>query len=416
MRTDGGAAGAGPERELVYDWNRVADGYVPARRVEVCDETLRDGLQSPSVIDPPIQSKIRLVHLMESLGIESADLGLPGAGQRQIEHVSALCKEIASARLKIRPKCAARTMVCDIEPIARIADAVGMPVEAGLFIMSSPIRQYTEGWTMDDILRQTEEAVTYAVRRGLPTLFVTEDTTRAHPDDLRRMYRTAIECGASRICVCDTVGHSTPEGTAHLIRFVRELVQDSGEGVGVDWHGHRDRGLSVENSIAAVRAGASRIHATAIGIGERCGNTPMEVFLVNMKLLGWIDRDLRQLTEYCALASEACGVPIPTNYPIVGSDAFQTATGIHAAAVIKAFRKGDTWLADRVYSGVPAADFGQRQQIRVGPMSGRSNVVWWLEQNGYEPTEEAIERILEAAKRSTRLLVDAEIRGLVEGP
>jgi len=402
------------EGELIYDWNRVADDFRPAHPVELDDETLRDGLQSPSVADPPIDSKLRLLHLMDALGLDTADLGLPGAGERQIEHVTALCREILSAGLKIRPNCAARTMIRDIEPILQISQSVGIPIEACLFIGSSPIRQYTEGWSIEDLLRHTEEAVAYSVRAGLPTMFVTEDTTRAHPDAIRRLYLTAIECGARRVCVCDTVGHATPEGVHRLIGYVRQLVAESGEEVKIDWHGHKDRGLSVVNCLAALRAGANRVHGAAIGIGERAGNAPMEIILVNLKLLGWIDRDLTRLAEYCAVASEACDVPIPSNYPVVGSDAFETATGVHAAAVIKAYRKGDAWLADRVYSGVPAADFGLRQSIRVGPMSGRSNVIWWLEQNGFPPTDDRIEKVFEAAKQSTRLLEDSEIRTILE--
>ncbi len=406
--------GDGVETELIYDWNAVGDPFRPPRPVEVDDETLRDGLQSPSVTDPSIDRKIRLIHLMDRLGVDTADVGLPGAGARQVEDVRALCREIVSARLKIRPNCAARTVIRDIEPIARISQEIGIPIEACLFIGSSPIRQYTEGWTIDDILRHTEEAVRFAVSEGLPVMFVTEDTTRAQPEDIRRLYTTAISCGARRACVCDTVGHATPEGVARLISFVRSVVVASGENVAIDWHGHKDRGLSVANCLAAIRAGASRVHGAAIGVGERAGNAPMEIILVNLKLLGWIDRDLSALAEYCREASEACNVPIPTNYPVVGADAFETGTGVHAAAVIKAFRKGDAWLADRVYSGVPAAEFGREQRIRIGPMSGRSNVIWWLERNGIEATPERVDRVFDAAKVSSRLLEDAEIRALVE--
>jgi 2-isopropylmalate synthase len=403
------------QHDLIYDWNRHGDSFVPSQPVELDDETLRDGLQSPSVLDPPIEKKIRILRLMDSLGIDTADLGLPGAGARQVEHVEAMCREIVASKLRVRPNCAARTVIRDIQPIVDISQRVGIPIEACLFIGSSPIRQYTEGWTLDDILNHTKEAVRFSVGNSLPTMFVTEDTSRAKPEDIRRLYLTAIECGARRICVCDTVGHSTPEGVGQLIGFVRSLVEESGEKVAIDWHGHKDRGLSVVNCLAAIRAGAQRVHGAAIGIGERAGNAPMELILVNLKLLGWIDRDLHNLAEYCEACSEACGVPIPSNYAVVGTDAFETGTGVHAAAVIKAYKKGDAWLADRVYSGVPAGDFGLAQKIRVGPMSGKSNVIWWLEHNGFDPTDERVERIFEAAKSSSRLLEDDDLRSLASG-
>jgi 2-isopropylmalate synthase len=396
--------------DLIHDWNLEERPSRPTGPILLDDETLRDGLQSPSVVDPPIERKRELLHLMDELGIDTADVGLPGAGPRAEADVEALCREIAGAGLSIRANCAARTMAKDVDPILRVVDATGVPIEACLFIGSSPIRQYAEGWDEDFLVRQSTEAITYAVERGLSVMFVTEDTTRAKPETIRRLYTEAVRCGATRVCLADTTGHATPAGTARLVRFVRGFLDAS---IGIDWHGHRDRGMGLANCIAAYEAGATRVHGCALGIGERSGNAEMDLLLVNLKLLGWIDRDLTQLGAYCRVASEALGVPIPDNYPVVGSDAFETATGVHAAAVIKAFKKGDTWLADRIYSGVPAGDFGFRQSIRIGPMSGRSNVVHWLESRGHEPTDERVDRIIAAAKGSKKLLEDADILPLV---
>jgi 2-isopropylmalate synthase len=403
-------------RELIHDWNVVGDEepIVPAP-VMLDDETLRDGLQSPSVIDPPIESKKKILHLMDELGIESANVGLPGAGPRAEADVEALCREIVDAELAVRPNCAARTMIRDIKPIVRISQQAGIPVEACLFIGSSPIRQYAEGWDEEFLLRQSAEAIGYAVEHELPVMYVTEDTIRARPETVRRLYGEAVRLGAKRVCVTDTVGHATPEGVTRVIRFVRDAVDEAGgQDVGIDWHGHRDRGMGLANCLAAFRAGATRVHGCALGIGERCGNAEIDLLLVNLKLLGWIDRDLTKLADYCEAVSQAVGVPIANNYPVVGKDAFETATGVHAAAVIKAYRKGDDWLADRIYSGVAAGEFGFKQRIRIGPMSGRSNVSYWLEDRGIEPTEQRVERIFEAAKKSDRLLESDEILGLIE--
>lgn len=404
-------------QELIHDWN-LPDGEAPAAPagpLMLDDETLRDGLQSPSVVDPPIEAKIGILHLMDRLGIETADVGLPGAGPRAEGDVEALCREIADQRLGIRPNCAARTMICDIEPIVRVAEKTGLGVEACLFIGSSPIRQYAEGWDEEFLVRQSAEAIRYAVDAGLPVMYVTEDTSRARPQTIRRLYGEAVRLGAKRVCVTDTVGHATPEGVTRLIHFMREVVDEAGgEGVGIDWHGHRDRGMGLVNCLAAYRAGATRVHGCGLGIGERSGNAEIDLLLVNLKLLGWIDRDLTKLGDYCRAVSDATGVPIPKNYPVVGSDAFETATGVHAAAVIKAYKKGDAWLADRIYSGVAAGDFGFKQKIRIGPMSGRSNVTYWLEERGVEPTADRVEHIFAAAKRSDRLLDDAEIFRLLE--
>jgi 2-isopropylmalate synthase len=404
-------------KDLIYDWNAtegVGEG-TPPTTVMLDDETLRDGLQSPSVIDPPIEDKKKILHLMDSLGIDTADVGLPGAGPRAEADVEFLCREIVDAGLKIKANCAARTVIRDIEPIVRISERTGLPIEACLFIGSSPIRQYAEGWDEDFLVTQSAEAINYAVGAGLPVMYVTEDTSRARPETVRRLYGEAVRLGVQRVCVTDTVGHATPSGAMALIGYVREILDEAGgQDVGIDWHGHRDRGLGLANSIAAYRAGATRVHGCGLGIGERCGNAEMDLLLVNLKLLGWLDRDLTKLADYCLAVSDATGVPIGKNYPVVGSDAFETATGVHAAAVIKAYRKGDAWLADRIYSGVAAGEFGFKQKIRVGPMSGRSNVSYWLEERGIEPTEERVDRIFGAAKQSDRLMEDAEIFQLLQ--
>jgi 2-isopropylmalate synthase len=399
---------------LVYDWNAVGAAFDWAHaRVDLDDETLRDGLQSPSVRDPSLEVKRRLLHLMAELGIAAVDIGLPGAGPRVVEQVRELAREIRDARLPLAPNCAARTVIADVEPIVRVADEVGIKIEAATFIGSSPIRQYAEDWTLDRILKASEEAVIYAVRHGLPVMYVTEDTTRAKPETLKALYGAAIACGATRICLADTVGHATPAGVRALVRFVREEIV-RGHDVKIDWHGHRDRGLGLVNCLAAIEAGVDRVHATALGVGERVGNAEMDLLLVNLKLLGAPGRALTRLPEYCRLVADAVGVPIPVNYPALGADAFRTGTGVHAAAIIKAKRKGHAWLADRVYSSVPAAELGLEQRIEISPVSGLSNVKYWLETHGYDAEDEAACRVLfEAAKRADQVLSDEECQRLL---
>jgi len=400
--------------ELIYDWNHInSRALEPNGHVLLNDETLRDGLQSPSVRDPSIEEKIEILHLMEAVGINSLDLGLPGAGPRAVEHSEALAREIVKNKLKIRANCAARTHENDIRPIAEIQQRTGLKIEAATFLGSSPIRRYTEGWTDDFLLRTTEHAMKFAVAHGVEPMYVTEDTTRCDPDMVRRLYTTAINCGARAIVICDTAGHATPMGTFALVRFViDEVVKPSGEKIRVDWHGHCDRGMGTANSMAALVAGAECVHATALGIGERVGNTQMDQMLVNLKLMGiepWVNQDLTKLKDYCTAVSRATGVPIPANYPVVGEDAFRTATGVHAAAVIKAFKKNDLELANTVYSGVPSHVFGLEQIIDIGPMSGRSNILYWLEHRGIPVTDDTVERIFNRAKSSDHVLSEAEV-------
>lgn len=392
---------------LIHDWNET--GMPPPAQVLLDDETLRDGLQSPSVRTPSIDDKIKILHLIDRLGIDTADIGLPGAGPHVVRDVERLAKEIVGERLKVQANCAARTVIADIRPIAEISQRAGVAIECCAFIGSSPLRQYAEGWTLDQLLKLTEEAITFAIGENLPVMYVTEDTTRADPETLRALYSTAIRAGAARVCIADTVGHATPHGAAAVVRFIASVVEECGGRVGIDWHGHRDRDLAVINTLAALDAGATRLHGAAIGLGERVGNTPMDLLLLNLVLMGYVQRDLSPLGEYCETVSAATGVPIPANYPAIGRDAFRTATGVHAAAVIKAYRKQDRALIDAVYSGVPASIVGREQQIDVGPMSGKSNVVFWLERHGHRADEELVDRIFSKAKQSSTVLTEQEL-------
>jgi 2-isopropylmalate synthase len=408
------AAARTKEQEHLYDWNLIGENeLVVPDTVEIDDETLRDGLQSPSVRQPNLTEKLDILHRMVALGIDAVDLGYAGAGPTVLDHIVGLAEEIKNEKLPIVPNCAGRTHSSDILPISEAQQRSGVAIEASLFLGSSAIRQYVEGWDTEFLVRTTEEAVRLARSEGLEVMYVTEDTTRAHPDVLRQVYTTAIAAGARRICLSDTVGHATPWGVRALVGFARQVVDDTGADVKIDYHGHRDRNLSVPNSIAALSAGADRVHGCGLGIGERVGNTPMEALLVNLKLIGWRDTDLSELPAYCDAISRATDTPIPNNSPVIGKDAFETSTGVHAAAVVKAMRTGDSWLANRIYSGVPADELGRSQEITVGPMSGKANAVAWLTKRGHECDEETIEKILSTAKASDHVLAEDEILGLL---
>ena len=402
------------ESPHIFDWNHLAGFEFRCKPgLELNDETLRDGLQSPSVKDPTLDQKIRLVHLMDDLGIASVDVGLPGAGANAVQHIEAIVRDIVTSKLRIRPNCAVRTVISDIEALVKISERVGVPIEACTFIGSSPIRQYVEDWTLEHLVRLTEEAVTFAIAHGLPVMYVTEDTTRAHPETLRQLFTTAMRAGAQRICVCDTVGFATPIGVRNVLHHVQALVAEVNPAVRIDWHGHSDRGIGIPNTMMAIAGGVDRVHGCGLGIGERVGNTPMDLLMINLKLEGLYHGTLDKLSEYVHLISEATGTPIPRNYPVFGQDAFRTATGVHAAAVVKALRKGDRDVADRVYSGVPAHMVGEEQKIEIGYMSGASNVNWWLEKHGIPSNPELVQKILTAAKQSTHVLSEAQILAVV---
>jgi len=347
------------------------------------------------------------------LGIQKVDLGLPGAGPYHVEHIDSMLGHMGENSYSIRPGCAVRTLVSDIEPLVDLQAKHERQIQASAFLGTSPIRQYAENWTMEKIMNTAEKAVEFAIDNDIPVMFVTEDTTRSRPEDIKAVYTRAIELGADRICICDTCGHVTPSGVRSLMSFIQqEVIPDSGvkrRDIEVNWHGHQDRGLGVANNLAAVESGADVIHGTALGVGERSGNAPIDQTLVNLSLMGVISNDLTGLSNYMKKANEYIEVPLPRNYPVFGDDAFETGTGVHASAVIKAMKKGDDWLADRVYSGVPAGDFGLHQVIRIGHMSGRSNIVHWLNEHGIEESSSLVEHLFDVAKSQRRLMSEEEV-------
>jgi 2-isopropylmalate synthase len=404
---------------LVYDWNtrnrRTALSPLRDRKLTFFDETLRDGIQSPSVRDPCIEDKQEILALGAALGIDAFDLGLPGAGPRAVDDVTRLIRFAQERRLGIEYACAARTHEKDITAIAEISQRTGVSITVYAFLGSSPIRLYAENWTVELLLERTIAAADLCRRLGLPMTFVTEDTTRTPPGILDRLFRAAVDHGVQRLCLCDTVGHAQPEGVLDLVAFTRMLLESIGAShVGIDWHGHNDRGLGTINNLRAIQAGADRIHGTALGIGERVGNAALDQTLMNLKLMGELEgRDLTSLVPWCRKVAQAVGIPIPIQYPLVGDDAFRTATGVHAAAVIKAIRRGDRDLADRVYSGVPANWFGKEQTIEIGFMSGESNVVYWLQAHGIEPRDDLVKHVFGLAKSTDHILTTEEILAAV---
>jgi 2-isopropylmalate synthase len=398
--------------EMIHDWNDASPLLSPRRFPLVLDETLRDGLQSASVCDPSLEDKLEMLHYMAELGIDCAAIGMPCTHPRQFEDALRLAQEIADQKLGIKACCAARTHPRDIEPIVEISQRAGIPIEVGTFVGSSPIRQYVEGWDLERLERLTAQAVSFARSHDLPVLYVTEDTTRSTEAVLRRLYQTAIRNGAGRLCIADTAGHATPTGAANIVAFAARVIEEQGEPVAIDWHGHRDRGFELANCFAAWSAGADRCHGTALGVGERAGNAPIELLLVNLRLEALSDRNLRRLCDYVEVAARALDVPIPAHSPIVGGDAFRTATGVHASAMIKAAEKGDL-IDERIYSSVRASMVGRRTRIDIGPMSGEANVRYQLSRRGVPPDQAVIDRILGAAKQRNHMLADHEIDRLI---
>ncbi|MCP4217407.1 MAG: 2-isopropylmalate synthase [bacterium] len=395
---------------LLHPWNRRGNEAFP-REFQINDETLRDGIQAAGIRQPSLENKIKIVDYINGLGIEAACVGFPAAGPAMMDDLEHIIGHIRDNRYTLRPACAARTVESDIAPVAELSQKLGVSIDANVFVGSSPIRQVVEHWSLDHILGLVKKAVTFGVKHNVPINFITEDTTRSKPEHIRAIYETAVECGAYRVCICDTVGYATPDGTSDLIHYVRSFLEQHDKKVLIDWHGHNDRGLGLANVLAALQAGVNRVHVTCLGIGERTGNVSMEQLMMNLKLMGLKDFDPILLKKYCHLVSEACEVPIPGNMPLFGEKAFATSTGVHAAAIIKAKKMKDDWLADNIYSSVPAGELGLEQKIEIGPLCGKSNVIYFLSKHGIE-NDAMVDEMYTCTKEKGKNLSTEEISAI----
>jgi len=398
--------------EIVYDWNlHETSMRSRVRPIELFDETLRDGLQSPSVREPKLGEKLDLLHRMNSLGIDWCNVGMPSAGEQRRAEIIKMLNEIGRARMRLRPALLCRSLIDpDVRQAADLMQRTAVPCRVYVFIGSSPIRRWAEGWELETMCRQTSESIAFALREGLEVGYGTEDTTRTDPGTVTALFRTAVEAGATSLVIGDTVGHATPEGLANIHAYLRRMLLDAGRSeVGIEWHGHNDRGLSLALALLAIDLGFTAVHGCALGIGERVGNAPLDQVILNCALRGDWPHDVSGLVDYVEATARATGVPVPDNYPLAGRDAFRTATGIHAAAIIKALRKGNSDLADRIYSSVPAGMFGREQEIEIGCMSGLSNVKYWLQRRGIEPNAGLCDALLEEAKSCNAVLTEADV-------
>jgi isopropylmalate/homocitrate/citramalate synthase len=398
-----------PEKWMV-EWNDVDPPAAPVERMQIHDETLRDGLHSPAARRPGLGDKLRLLHLMGRIGVDSACLGTPATSPGMRRDVSILAAEMASARIPVAAACAVRNRQADVAVVAEIAQATGLPIWVTAFVGISPMRADTGRRSAASAVRTVQDTVRFACGEGLRVCLVTDDTTGAAPELAKDVYAAALGEGAERICVYDAVGDATPWVTTAVVTKLRRDLDEMGyPDAGIDWHGHDDRGLAVANSLAAASAGASRLHGTALGAGGRAGNAAIEQLLVNLSDIRWRTSSLEALPRYCELAGRLSGVGISGNQPFIGKDVYRTATGVHAAAIRKAQRLGSSWLAERVYAGVPASVVGREQAIEIGPGSGRANILCWLDKHHIAAAPSLVREIQRAVAHATRIFTDEEL-------
>jgi 2-isopropylmalate synthase len=358
---------------LIHKWN--PDTEILKRLYQealVVDETLRDGLQGYLNRQPSIEEKIQFLEMMHSLGITDLALGFPAGNPGDMPD---LARHIIQRKFQFNPYALARIVESDIDAIDEIAQETGLSIAVMLFVGSSPIRAFVEGWDFKEKGLQVEKMIKYAHSKSLEVIFATEDTTQSQHETIERLYKTALDQGVKRLLIADTVGAAEPNDVRVIINYFKNEIMNGFSGIELDWHGHNDLGLAVANSLQAIQSGVKRVHGTVRGIGERAGNAALEQLIYNMYKHGNNRYNLQELRTYDRLVSDSTSEgDLSPRQPIVGDKIFTTRSGIHTSAILAALELGGPELADLIYSSVSAGALGREQEFELNEYSGSAGV------------------------------------------
>lgn len=389
---------------------------------QIDDETLRDGLQSSGIRHPTPEEGLVLFDLMYQLGTQRADIGFAAAGEAHMKRIKAIAEHNSILDPKMEISCAARMTPQDIEPIVQISQEIGAHFWADAFIGITPERIDSEGWNQKQMIEWVENTVGFSLENDVDVMLVTESTIdgiEKNAEFLEQIYLTGLNKGAKRVCISDTTGARLPHEVEEAVLWMRQLLNRSGfEKVAIDFHGHNDLRSAVPNSIAALRAGAQRVHATILHAGERRGNTDRTALQLQLRRTG-MDQgayNLRVIPEYVRQASRILGIEVRESYPGIGDESRAVISGVHASAVLKA-KKIQEDNAGGVYLPVNYQELlgvEPSHVVRIGPMAGRASVHLWAIFQGLDEISDAqATKVIAWAKKEKRALTDDEIRKLL---
>lgn len=402
----------------IYNWTRHDGPSMPVRsprpRVEIDDETWRDGIQGTHVVHHPnTNQKALYIERAVTLGfIDHLDIGFPASGPMHRDEIVTLIDFSQKKKLPVTFSTAGRgAAIDDIKSIIEIAQRTGENVEADLFIDVSYLRADVEGWSRDERLRQTMRNIVLAKKEGLSVMFVPERASVTSPKELLEACVMAADEGVDRIAFADTTGALTPHGTSQLLRTMFENLGKRYPKIRFDFHEHDDLNMGIANCVVAAMEGIDRLHATARGIGERAGNVSLEKLLVVLNLQGFRDVDTSHIQAFARMAADILSVPIVSHEPIVGEKSPETASGVHASTYEKV-RKGEN--LPPIYFAYDPRDVGLTAKVRIGPVSGLANVYAYCAELGIrDVTEEKAREVLDLAKKNWSLLSADEVRNVI---
>ena len=386
-------------RDKLYigDLNERASEAQPRGPVGLYDTTLRDGEQTVGVVLSP-QNKLEIARLLDELGVDRIEAGFPRVSPEDAEAV----RLIAEAGLRAEVWGFARAVRADVDALLELgvrAAVIESPV--------SDVKLRAYGVDRDEMLRRIRTAVEHAVQNGVTVAYFGVDGTRADPEFLRAAYAAAAEAGASEAVVVDTLGIASPEAAAFLVAQVGEWTR-----VPLHWHGHNDFGLATAAAVAAVQAGASWVHGTIAGMGERAGNANIAEVALALDALYGVGTNLRldRAREVTHRVAELSGFELEPWKPLVGETLFRRESG----AVASQFHDPpsiEPYAADLV---------GADRELVLGKKSGIDSIRIKAEELGLDLDAEAQRELLARVKARgaelRRLLTDDEFRELAKQP
>jgi isopropylmalate/homocitrate/citramalate synthase len=368
-----------PEEGLIH--NYLVEAGLAARipkGVQIWEETLRDGEQTPGVAYTP-EEKLQIARLLDEIHVPIMDVGIPVVSKEEARGVRA----IANAGFDATIMAAARTVRKDVE--ACIECGVD---EIALFTAGSDLHiRHKLGMTREQVKEVAVRETEYAIAHGVAVSFVTEDTFRADLDFIADLYNACTEAGAHRAVICDTVGVMTPPGIRWFFGELRKRLTAKE----LSFHGHNDFGLAVANSLTAVEEGVQVPHTCVNGLGERSGNASFEELVLALEALYGYDTgiDVSRLYEVSQLVERLSGIPVGVSKPLVGHNAFAHESGIHAHGVIK---------HTATYEPIQPERIGRQRTFVFGKHTGSLAVAEKLRSHGADATPDQVLRLVSLIK------------------
>ncbi len=372
---------------LIVNHNRRKDLRLPSTpdRVWIWDETLRDGEQTAGTL-LTVDEKVEIAKLMDEVGVAVIAAGFPMVSEAERRTIKLLSDEGFTQAKLAAP---ARAVIGDIQACLDSGAEI-IPI----FIAPSRLRlEFQLRMTLDEAIERLERCTDYGVEHGAEIAYVVEDATRSEIDTIVKISHAAVEAGANKIIIADTVGFSRPAAIQFIVKQVTQELSDlTKKSFDMGIHVHNDFGLASANTLAAIEMGITYPHVCVNGFGERAGNAALEEVVMALEILYGVKTGIKtaRLFELSKLVERAFAIPIPVHKAIVGQNAFNHGSGIHVHA---------TLAHSLSYEPIPPEMVGRKRSFYLGKFAGRHLIEYVLKKNNIPATKQQVQEIAQAVKQ-----------------